>query len=101
VPQKELKLSKRYTIDPVTGYKDSNDPRSNFVTQLKVKFIEAFKLTGDVSDACQAVGISRRILTAHFRSDSKFKQDYLRAKEIVKESPIVNNTKAVIERLWS
>jgi hypothetical protein len=99
--QRELKLSKGFTIDPVTGYVVNQHPNSKVTPEVKLLFLKKLAELGDVADACKEAGVSRRVLTPHLRSDSKFKEDYKRARQNLKDEPLTSQKKAVIDRLWT
>lgn len=99
--QRELKFTKGFTIDPVTGYIVSNDPHSKITPELKVGFIKKLAELGDVEEACKASGLGRRVLSPHLRADSKFKQDYRRTKQNLREEPLASQRRAVVDRLWT
>jgi len=100
MPQREVKYTKGFVIDQVTGYKESVDTRSKVTALLKSMFIQRFKDLGDVEEACKASGFNRRLLAPHLRADSKFRQDFKRTREIIKEQPDLDVKQAVINRLW-
>lgn len=101
MPQRELKFTKGFSIDPITGYMVSLDSRSKITPEVKSKFIAQFLELRDVADACRASGFNRRGLAGHLRADSKFRQDFKRAKERIKEEPLITDRKAVLDRLWT
>lgn len=99
MPQKEIQVT-NWVKDPVTGYLTSLDPRHKFTSQVKAEFIKKLLERRDVEEACGAVKISRRILTAHLRADPHFKAAYNQTITLIKDPERLKKLE-VVERLWT
>lgn len=96
-----------HTVDPATGYLESNGYALAFDAKDKVRFLELYKQNGlKARNTCRQMGIAEDTLYRHLRTDQTFRKDFDNIREdYIEELEAVSMTnalqpKAVIERIF-
>lgn len=96
-----------HTIDPKTGFMESNAYASAFDAQRKEKFLDVFKNNGlGLYRTCRALGLSTSTIHRHYQIDPVFREAFNEAKteysDELEATSRVNalNPKSVIERIF-
>lgn len=103
----EAQYAPIHTIDPQTGFLESNAYLSAFDADRKLKFLEIFRRNGmGLYRTCAAIGLSVHTVNKHYQIDPVFKAAYDEAKvEYTDELEAVSrenalNPRSVIERIF-
>lgn len=96
-----------HTIDPDTGFLESNGYACAFDAERKTQFLKVFKENGlGLYRTCRALGIGHHTINKHYKNDQVFREAYDQVlQEYADELESVSrlnalNPKSVIERIF-
>lgn len=103
----EAQYAPNHTIDPETGFIESNGYISAFDAPRKKQFLEVFKQSGlGLYRTCNKLGLSYHTVNKHYQADPVFKEAYDQAlQEYTDELEATSrenalNPRSVIERIF-
>lgn len=103
----EAEYAPNHTIDPETGFLESNAYASAFDAARKQQFLEVFQSNGlGLYRTCSKLGISHHTINKHYHNDPVFKKAYDEALERYSDELEATsrenalNPRSVIERIF-